>query len=69
MDEDLTVDFAQETTPNDVVSVIATRPLTRDEAWTTMEPRSFVVFRSGVPVFTAASEVRSAGTSADQECY
>ena len=54
VDEDLTVDFARETTPNDVVSVIATYPLTRDEAWTAAEPGGFVVFRSGAPAFTAA---------------
>ncbi|HYZ31880.1 MAG TPA: class II glutamine amidotransferase [Crenalkalicoccus sp.] len=47
VDEDLTVDFAAETTPRDVVSVVATRPLTRDEAWTQMAPGGFAVFRSG----------------------
>jgi predicted glutamine amidotransferase len=55
VDEDLTVDFARETTPHDVVSVIATYPLTRDEAWTTTGPGGFVVFRSGAPAFTAAA--------------
>jgi predicted glutamine amidotransferase len=47
LDEDLTVDFAAETTPHDVVSVIATRPLTRDEAWTPLAPGDFLVFRQG----------------------
>jgi glutamine amidotransferase len=47
VDEDLTVDFAAETTPRDVVTVVATRPLTRDEAWTAMEPGGFAVFRRG----------------------
>lgn len=32
-DADMTVDFAQLTTPNDVVSVIATDPLTDNETW------------------------------------
>lgn len=32
-DVDVTVDFAGETTPNDVVSIIATAPLTTDEDW------------------------------------
>ncbi|MBK1659356.1 class II glutamine amidotransferase [Paracraurococcus ruber] len=50
VDEDLTVDFARETTPGDVVTVVATRPLTRDEAWTVMEPGSCVVFRQGEAV-------------------
>lgn len=47
LDEDLTVDFAQETTARDVVSMVATRPLTRDEDWTIMDKGSFVVFRDG----------------------
>jgi glutamine amidotransferase len=53
LDEDLTVDFAAETTPDDVVSVIATRPLTRDEPWTVMAPGEFVVFRRGEPFDSA----------------
>ncbi len=32
-DADVTVDFAAETTPNDVVSIIATEPLTAEEDW------------------------------------
>ena len=32
-DADVTVDFAGVTTPNDVVSIIATEPLTTDEDW------------------------------------
>lgn len=47
LDEDLTVDFAAETTPRDVVTVIATRPLTRNETWTEMERGGFAVFRDG----------------------
>jgi glutamine amidotransferase len=50
VDEDLTVNFEQETTPQDVVTVVATRPLTRNEAWTVMEPGTTVVFRQGEPV-------------------
>lgn len=49
LDQDLTVDFARETTPDDVVTVIATRPLTRDESWTEMQPGTFVAFRDGAP--------------------
>ena len=33
-DEDVSVDFAAVTTPNDRVAVVATMPLTRDETWT-----------------------------------
>lgn len=49
VDEDLTVDFAQETTPNDVVTVIASRPLTADENWIVMPRNGFIAFRNGVP--------------------
>jgi predicted glutamine amidotransferase len=47
IDEDWRVDFAQETLPTDVVTVIATRPLTRDEVWTEIQPGSFLVLREG----------------------
>ncbi len=50
IDADLTVDFAQETTANDIVTVIATRPLTRNETWTVMEPGTMTVFREGLVV-------------------
>jgi glutamine amidotransferase len=48
VDEDLTVDFAQVTTPRDVVTVIATRPLTRDESWAKLARRRLVAFRDGL---------------------
>ena len=50
IDTELTVDFAKETTPRDVVTVIATRPLTHDESWTVMERASLTVFHDGLPV-------------------
>lgn len=50
IDEDLEVDFAAETTPDDVVTVIATRPLTRDETWTDLAVGETVAFRGGDPV-------------------
>lgn len=50
IDAELTVDFAKETTPNDIVTVIATRPLTEGEPWNIMTPGSMVVFRDGVSV-------------------
>jgi glutamine amidotransferase len=46
-DEDLTVDFSAVTTPNDRVAVVATAPLTRDEAWTQGVPGTMWVFRGG----------------------
>lgn len=46
-DADMQVDFAELTTPDDVVTVIATRPLTDNENWTTMAPGTMVVFLDG----------------------
>lgn len=43
----MVVDFQKETTPNDVVTVIATRPLTNDERWQKMEPGEFALFKMG----------------------
>lgn len=53
-DADVTVDFEAETTPDDIVSVIATDPLTTDEQWSRYEPGEFRFWRSG--------EVVSSGT-------
>jgi glutamine amidotransferase len=50
MDEDYTVDFSLVTTPNDRVAVIATTPLTDNEAWTTIAPGELLAFRDGAPV-------------------
>jgi predicted glutamine amidotransferase len=50
IDEDLAVDFSKETTPNDVVTVVATGPLTRDECWTTVAKRSLIAFRDGTMI-------------------
>jgi glutamine amidotransferase len=46
-DEDVTVDFAEVTTPHDRVAIVATMPLTRDETWTAGEPGTMWVFRKG----------------------
>jgi predicted glutamine amidotransferase len=47
IDEDLSVDFSQVTRPDDIVSVIATRPLTRDEAWVDARPGQLLAWRDG----------------------
>ncbi|MBV7315254.1 class II glutamine amidotransferase [Shewanella sp. NIFS-20-20] len=47
VDTDVMVDFNKETTPNDVVSVIATRPLTNNEQWTILSPGQWCLFRLG----------------------
>jgi glutamine amidotransferase len=43
------------TTPRDRVAVVATAPLTRDEAWTIGRPGEMWVFRRGKLVATLAS--------------
>ena len=48
-DEDVSVDFARETTPNDRVVVVATEPLTTGEAWVAMAPGELQVFVDGAP--------------------
>jgi glutamine amidotransferase len=46
-DDDIEIDFSEVTTPRDRVAVVATAPLTRDEAWTHGEPGSMWVFHRG----------------------
>ena len=47
-DDDISVDFADATSPADRVAVVATEPLTRDEAWTALRPGELRVFVNGV---------------------
>lgn len=47
LDEDVEINFQEETTPNDVVSVIATQPLTGNETWQRMKPGQFAFFHFG----------------------
>ncbi|SFB81726.1 glutamine amidotransferase [Marinospirillum celere] len=46
-DTELEVDFSACTTPRDVVSVLATEPLTTNETWHIMQPGEMVVFKDG----------------------
>lgn len=46
-DQDLTVDFGIETTPKDIVTVIATQPLTNNEVWQKMAPGQLQLFYLG----------------------
>jgi predicted glutamine amidotransferase len=48
-DEDVSVDFAELTTPNDRVAVIVTEPLTTDEHWTAFAPGELKLFVDGLP--------------------
>jgi glutamine amidotransferase len=54
-DEDLSVDFAEVTTPKDRVAVVATMPLTVDEEWTVGQPNTMWNFRGGKLVRTLQS--------------
>lgn len=47
VDEEVTIDFAKETNLTDVVTVIATQPLTHNESWTKMQAGEFCVFHFG----------------------
>jgi glutamine amidotransferase len=46
-DEDLRVDFAQHTTPQDRVAIVATTPLTQGEAWQALAPGEMRVLVGG----------------------
>ncbi len=46
-DTELKVDFASETTDKDIVSVIATEPLTHDEAWDTYQAGQWKLWQHG----------------------
>jgi glutamine amidotransferase len=49
-DEDVTVDFAQQTSPRDRVAVVVTEPLTKDERWVPFAPGEIRVFVEGAPL-------------------
>lgn len=46
-DADWAVNFAEETTENDVVTIIATEPLTQGEQWQAMQPGELIVWQHG----------------------
>jgi len=48
IDTDLSVDFGTETTPNDVVSVVATSPLTENETWNQLESGELLCLSKGI---------------------
>jgi glutamine amidotransferase len=47
VDADMQVDFSAETTPKDVVTIVATQPLTKDETWIKARLRETLVLREG----------------------
>ena len=52
-DDDISVNFAELTTPSDRVAVIVTEPLTSDEEWTHFAPGELKVFAGGMPLPTS----------------
>lgn len=50
VDEEISIDFSQVTTPQDRVAVIATVPLTDNEAWITLMPGELLLFSDGKPL-------------------
>ena len=46
-DEDLSIDFARNTSPDDRVAVVVTAPLTVNETWTQFQPGELKVFVDG----------------------
>lgn len=49
-DVDVDIDFSRETTPKDVVTIVATEPLTNNEQWHRMRPGESQLFRFGEPI-------------------
>ena len=47
-DAEVSVNFAGETTPNDVVTIVATQPLTNNEQWVEMQAGELAVFVDGI---------------------
>jgi glutamine amidotransferase len=47
LDQDVEIDFQQQTAPDDVVTIIATQPLTGNETWHKIAPGEFVLFHYG----------------------
>lgn len=51
IDDDIQIDFKKETTAKDVVTVVATRPLTVNEKWQKMEKGELIIFKSGERIY------------------
>lgn len=49
-DAELSVDFSQLTEPTDVVTTVATKPLTADENWTALQPGQLIGLQQGTPL-------------------
>ena len=49
------VDFRELTTPDDIVTLVASRPLTDHELWHAMTPHRLTVWRAGLAVASVAA--------------
>lgn len=58
-DDDVTVDFAEHTTPRDRVAIVVTEPLTHDETWLPFAPGELRTFVDGAPVPGAPFDAKS----------
>lgn len=56
-DVEVEIDFASETTPNDIVSVIATEPLTTDEKWDIYERGEWRLWQLGEVIASGKVDV------------
>ena len=57
IDAEVEVDFHQVTTDNDIVTVIATQPLTSDEEWYKMTAGEWQLFHLGESIATGKTQV------------
>ncbi|WP_394201915.1 class II glutamine amidotransferase [Shewanella waksmanii] len=62
IDTDVVIDFDKETTPNDIVTVIATRPLTDNEDWHILAPGDWKLFEKGERLIDYVAPIAEADT-------
>jgi glutamine amidotransferase len=55
IDRDMMVDFSTETTHRDIVSLIATQPLTDNEEWTAVRKKEMIVWEDGGIIWRSRS--------------
>jgi glutamine amidotransferase len=59
IDAEMVINFDQETTDNDIVTVIATQPLTDDEKWQKMQAGEAILFCKGELVFQSKQDEKN----------
>ena len=64
-DVEVEIDFAAETTPKDVVSIIATEPLTNDEQWDIYERGEWKLWQEGEVIASGKVDVPEHKKEAD----